>query len=144
MRQSNHSVLPSYSKVHAISKCHICNNWHFCGTSKPFPLDDFDFSSLFFYPLLASFCRRLFSITPLFCSTNLGLHSPQVEVNSNAAHTSAAGMPSGGRHCNRTSCSNDTSFPRGSCSNDFFRSEERHKNVYNERQIIYDRYSTSS
>lgn len=41
------------------------------------------------------------------------------------ARTSAAGMPSGGRHCNSTSCSRDTSFPRGSCSNDFFRSERQ-------------------
>ena len=34
-------------------------------------------------------------------------------------------MPSGGRHCRRTSCSRETSFPRGSWSNVFFRSGER-------------------
>lgn len=43
------------------------------------------------------------------------------------ARTSAAGIPSGGRHCSSTSCSKDTSFPRGSCSKDFFRSEGREK-----------------
>lgn len=36
--------------------------------------------------------------------------------------TSAAGMPSGGRHCSSTSCSSRTSLPRGSCSKFFLRS----------------------
>lgn len=56
---------------------------------------------------------------------HLSWYQHQWEINIKAAHTSAAGMPSGGRHCNSTSCSRDTSFPRGSCSNDFFRSEEK-------------------
>jgi len=38
--------------------------------------------------------------------------------------TSAGGMPSGGRHCSSTSCSSDTSFPKGSCSNVFLKTEE--------------------
>lgn len=38
--------------------------------------------------------------------------------------TSAAGMPSGGRHWSSTSCSSDTSFPRGSWSNVFLKSAE--------------------
>lgn len=36
--------------------------------------------------------------------------------------TSAAGMPSGGRHCRSTSCSSRTSRPSGSCSKFFLRS----------------------
>lgn len=36
--------------------------------------------------------------------------------------TSAAGMPSGGRHCSSTSCSSRTSRPSGSCSKFFLRS----------------------
>lgn len=62
-------------------------------------------------------------LSSLFIS-HLTLYTSQVEVNDNVAHTSAAGTPFGGRHCNSTSWSRDTSFPKGSCSNDFFRSEE--------------------
>lgn len=105
-------------------KCHICNNWLFCSTFMLFPLGDFYF---YMFPLV-SFCQHsslvLFYKSSLLISY-LSLYLWQVEVNNNAERTSAAGIPSGGRHCNSTSCSRDTSFPRGSCSKDFFRSGER-------------------
>ncbi len=43
--------------------------------------------------------------------------------------TSAGGMPSGGRHCNKTSCSRRTSLPSGSCSKFFLRSD-KHRNIF--------------
>lgn len=79
---------------------------------------------------VSSFCHTPFVLfyKSSVVISRLSLYSRQVEANNSvAARTSAAGMPSGGRHCNSTSCSRETSFPRGSCSNDFFRSEEREK-----------------
>lgn len=114
-----------HSQFQAIAKkCHICNNWLFCSTFMLFPLDEFYF---YMFPL-SSFCHHsslvLFHKSSLLISY-ISLCLWQVEVNNNAERTSAAGIPSGGRHCNSTSCSRDTSFPRGSCSKDFFRSGER-------------------
>lgn len=50
--------------------------------------------------------------------------------------TSATGMPSGGRHWRRTSCSRDTSFPRGSCSKVFRRSEEGERGGEGDELIV--------
>ncbi len=54
--------------------------------------------------------------------------------------TSAGGMPSGGRHCNKTSCSRRTSLPSGSCSKFFLRSD-KHRNIFflnqnNQKSVI--------
>lgn len=112
-------------------------------------------------PLCAVHSRRrcdTFKMKQLFCSSYFHLtvsiftsfavlssccpHSAPVVLleshfvfNGSVAHTSAAGMPSGGRHCSNTSCSRDTSLPRGSCSKDFFRSEGRERDE--KRNIIY-------
>lgn len=52
--------------------------------------------------------------------------------------TSAAGMPSGGRHWSNTSCSRDTSFPRGSWSNVFLKSMmNRQKHIVCHLPISY-------
>lgn len=70
-------------------------------------------------------------ITLLIASRHLETSDPlQIDVRTNRVTvtlTSAAGIPSGGRHCKSTSCSRETSFPNGSWSNVFLRSAEEGK-----------------
>lgn len=62
--------------------------------------------------------------------TNWGKTQLEVETITERRHgTSAGGMPSGGRHCNKTSCSKRTSLPSGSCSKFFLRSD-KHRNIF--------------
>lgn len=70
----------------------------------------------------------------------LGIKKPQKQKMEKAVwtemrSTSAAGIPSGGRHCSNTSCSSRTSRPSGSCSKFFLRSTGRGGHICSQQLV---------